>query len=737
MLGTVGLLRRVSARRCSSARWVAITEVIPYLGPWLGAIPPFLYALVVASGLGHVGGAALPRDPPDRGAHRRAEGDGQRAPAESAAGHLRPRSRAPRSTGCPAPSSRCRCSRSCRALWEYFADRIAASSRGRVTSRLRGRCPWRSRSPTSRRRAQRPRHSTLLAARAACSRALRPPSGAPPTDLELVERARWSRSSGRTAPASRRCSRSSPARCAERRRRRAPRRARRLGPQRPAHYGRLTARENLAAVRARSSAPARTGPTRCFASSSCRADVRARRAVASATVSGSTSRSRCSARPHVLLLDEPTASLDPGAARAPLGDRPRTCASAAAAVLVATHHWEELRGTPTARSSSSRGGSAEGRRCSCSARTCGAPTHAGSARRAARLSAHDRGAGRAGGRLLELEAARRVRRPRRPARAARRGSPHVRRPEDDRRRRAERRSRPALGRARRSVELADGKVVAVITVPPGFVSTLKQMVKSPTLELGVTRGGTSGRVRQQVQALVYPLNRKLQRAYIDANLAYVQADPARRRRRVPRRNFKVLGLDSTAKELREAAAVGPGQRRSRASSTTRGSHSPRPTTRCARPPSPSSSSRSPSAAAPRLVSAQVQSYAFALTITFLALVLAAGALAARARRERARPAGAGTRRPGRTRRREGRRSPRSLRTILGLGVALGFALVIRSVMSPAASPGGGCRCSRRRPRADRRALGGLGALVGGAGAGGPHGLARRGPASCCRSSSSG
>jgi predicted PurR-regulated permease PerM len=27
--------------------WAAVTELIPYLGPWLGAIPPFLYALVV------------------------------------------------------------------------------------------------------------------------------------------------------------------------------------------------------------------------------------------------------------------------------------------------------------------------------------------------------------------------------------------------------------------------------------------------------------------------------------------------------------------------------------------------------------------------------------------------------------------------------------------------------------------------------------------------------------------
>jgi predicted PurR-regulated permease PerM len=27
--------------------WVAVAELIPYLGPWLGAIPPLIYALVV------------------------------------------------------------------------------------------------------------------------------------------------------------------------------------------------------------------------------------------------------------------------------------------------------------------------------------------------------------------------------------------------------------------------------------------------------------------------------------------------------------------------------------------------------------------------------------------------------------------------------------------------------------------------------------------------------------------
>ncbi|HEU5372065.1 MAG TPA: hypothetical protein VFU51_06725, partial [Gaiellaceae bacterium] len=79
-----------------------------------------------------------------------------------------------------------------------------------------------------------------------------------------------------------------------------------------------------------------------------------------------------------------------------------------------------------------------------------------------------------------------------------------------------------LGQDEAERELADGKVVAVLTVPPGFVATLQQMTKSPTLDVSVTRGGTSGRVRQQVQALVYTLNQKLQRAYIDANLQYVR-----------------------------------------------------------------------------------------------------------------------------------------------------------------------------------------------------------------------
>jgi predicted PurR-regulated permease PerM len=47
ILGAVGLLPHAQQYAALFGAWVALTEVIPYLGPWLGAAPPFIYALVV------------------------------------------------------------------------------------------------------------------------------------------------------------------------------------------------------------------------------------------------------------------------------------------------------------------------------------------------------------------------------------------------------------------------------------------------------------------------------------------------------------------------------------------------------------------------------------------------------------------------------------------------------------------------------------------------------------------
>ena len=47
LLGFFGLMPGGEKYALLFGAWVALTEVIPYVGPWLGAIPPFAYALVV------------------------------------------------------------------------------------------------------------------------------------------------------------------------------------------------------------------------------------------------------------------------------------------------------------------------------------------------------------------------------------------------------------------------------------------------------------------------------------------------------------------------------------------------------------------------------------------------------------------------------------------------------------------------------------------------------------------
>jgi predicted PurR-regulated permease PerM len=47
VLGVIGALPNGQTYALLFGAWAALTEVIPYLGPWLGAIPPVVYALVV------------------------------------------------------------------------------------------------------------------------------------------------------------------------------------------------------------------------------------------------------------------------------------------------------------------------------------------------------------------------------------------------------------------------------------------------------------------------------------------------------------------------------------------------------------------------------------------------------------------------------------------------------------------------------------------------------------------
>jgi ABC-2 type transport system permease protein len=176
-------------------------------------------------------------------------------------------------------------------------------------------------------------------------------------------------------------------------------------------------------------------------------------------------------------------------------------------------------------------------------------------------------------------------------------------------------------------QLRAGRVVATLTVPPGFLRELQSGLISPRLIYQTTRGGISSRVTQQVQALVYSLNRRLQEAFVDTDLRYVRLILHGGDATFAGKTYHVLGLDrmrgllttvpksrsrDRIDEFARIAGVALGQTGNLLSSTA----------------NPIGLERAPERSRSSLLSAQVQAYALALTITFLALLLAAGALAA-------------------------------------------------------------------------------------------------------------
>jgi hypothetical protein len=176
-------------------------------------------------------------------------------------------------------------------------------------------------------------------------------------------------------------------------------------------------------------------------------------------------------------------------------------------------------------------------------------------------------------------------------------------------------------------QLSTGGVVAVVTVPPGFIASLKGMVKSPQLELQLSRGTLSSRVEQQVQALVYSLNRQLQRAYIENNLRYVTLILHGGDGSFLGRPIDVLGIEKAEKVLAGMPQTPRVQRLrgflhdARLALANTGD-ALRSTAH------PIELVRAPTRGRTWVLSAEVQAYALGLTITFLALMLAAGSLAA-------------------------------------------------------------------------------------------------------------
>jgi hypothetical protein len=183
-------------------------------------------------------------------------------------------------------------------------------------------------------------------------------------------------------------------------------------------------------------------------------------------------------------------------------------------------------------------------------------------------------------------------------------------------------------------QVSTGELAAAIVVPPGFAAKLRGMVESPRLVLKTAEGGLSNRVEQQVQALVYRLNRRLQEAYIQANLDYVQLLLEGGEGSFLGNEFDVVGLDEAGALLDEIEATSSDPavldrvRRLRTFvdqaklALDASDESLRATA------NPIELAVDTAAGRSWLLSAQLQAYALALTLAFICVLLASGATAA-------------------------------------------------------------------------------------------------------------
>ena len=185
-----------------------------------------------------------------------------------------------------------------------------------------------------------------------------------------------------------------------------------------------------------------------------------------------------------------------------------------------------------------------------------------------------------------------------------------------------------------AARLRSGDTVATIIVPRGFVSRLRSLVRRPELVLRITRGGLSGRVERQTEALVYNLNRRLQDSYIEANLEYVRLIREGGRGDFLGNEFDIVGLEGAQELLAELeqGARGPVERQRVEELQT--------FVREARLALDQTGETLRATANPIvlrlddagrrswLLSAQVQAYALALTVALLCMLVAAAGIAA-------------------------------------------------------------------------------------------------------------
>jgi ABC-2 type transport system permease protein len=100
-------------------------------------------------------------------------------------------------------------------------------------------------------------------------------------------------------------------------------------------------------------------------------------------------------------------------------------------------------------------------------------------------------------------------------------------------------------------DLEAGRVLAVLTIPKDFSVKLRRLNESPRVVLRTGEGALGARVAEKIRALVYAVNLDLQRAYIEANLGYVDLLRRGGTGRIGRERLTVIGLRRARDELED------------------------------------------------------------------------------------------------------------------------------------------------------------------------------------------
>jgi ABC-type transport system involved in multi-copper enzyme maturation permease subunit len=189
--------------------------------------------------------------------------------------------------------------------------------------------------------------------------------------------------------------------------------------------------------------------------------------------------------------------------------------------------------------------------------------------------------------------------------------------------------RMTADRARR--ELATGQVVASLTIPRDFTVKLRRLNESPRMTLRTSQGVVGTRVVEKMRALTYGINLTLQKAYIDANLGYVDLLKRGGTGKLGETQVTVIGLEQARRELERLAGSGDPEVAAAAKELARfvgqvGGAVDQVAAYLQATASPVELVSEEEGGRTWLLSAQVQSYALGLALAFVAVLLGAASI---------------------------------------------------------------------------------------------------------------